>query len=251
MGLISASRNTDVPAALDADWLFRKIKEGTVKVLNRFNKTYYNVSLLPEDVDGYVFWSKQPSQKFLENLKTLDKPYYFNFTLNMYPCLEPNLLPLDDRIELFKQVSRQSPIKPVWRYDPLVLSNTHIIHTLLENAKYIGNALKGYTDQMVFSFMIVNAKIKSNLPDDCRTFSAEEQLYFVQRLLELDLPFKIQSCSQIVEGVERSTCVDGQKFGIKHKKHVGQRELCQCSTSRDVVGHRGICRLKCKYCYAV
>jgi len=86
-----------------------------------------HVSLRPNDVEAIVFWSKNPSP-MLQHLGELDKMgfyYYFQFSLNDYPrALEPNIPSLNDRIETFKDLSRFiGPLRVVWRYDPIIISN--------------------------------------------------------------------------------------------------------------------------------
>ena len=59
--IISISRRTDIPAYYSA-WLFRRLSEGFALVRNPMNPGQIRqVSLLPGDVDGIVFWSKNPA----------------------------------------------------------------------------------------------------------------------------------------------------------------------------------------------
>ena len=58
--LISASRRTDIPACF-SHWFFRRIEEGYVLVRNPMNPHQVSrVSLSPQDVDGIMFWTKNP-----------------------------------------------------------------------------------------------------------------------------------------------------------------------------------------------
>ena len=55
--IISCSRRTDIPAFL-MDWVIDKMKLGYVDVVNPFNrKQISRVSLNPEDVRCWVWWS--------------------------------------------------------------------------------------------------------------------------------------------------------------------------------------------------
>ena len=59
--IISASRRTDIPAA-HAEWMFRRLREGFALVRNPMNpRSVSRVSLAREDVDGIVFWTKDPA----------------------------------------------------------------------------------------------------------------------------------------------------------------------------------------------
>lgn len=68
--IISASRRTDIPAFY-SDWFYNRIKNGFVYVRNPINKNHISkVSLLPEHVDCFVFWTKNP-KPFIERLSEL------------------------------------------------------------------------------------------------------------------------------------------------------------------------------------
>jgi len=58
--IISASRRTDIPSFY-ADWFINRIRAGHCTVPNPRNRTQVShVSLLPEDVDVIVFWTRNP-----------------------------------------------------------------------------------------------------------------------------------------------------------------------------------------------
>ncbi|WP_141011145.1 DUF1848 family protein, partial [Escherichia coli] len=68
--IISASRRTDIPAFYH-DWFMNRIKEGFLLIRNPYN--YHQVkriSLLPEDIDAIVFWTRNPG-KMLSDLDLL------------------------------------------------------------------------------------------------------------------------------------------------------------------------------------
>ena len=83
------------------------------------------VSLLPEDVDCFVFWTKDPAN-FLPRLDLLDSRgycYYFQFTLTPYGRkLEPGMRDKREIARTFAELSeRLGRERVVWRYDPIVL----------------------------------------------------------------------------------------------------------------------------------
>ena len=90
--IISVSRRTDIPAFY-SEWFFNRIKEGFVYVRNPINKNQISkISLLPDDVDCFVFWSKNP-KPLLSKLDELNNyHFYFLFTINSYgKDLEPSV----------------------------------------------------------------------------------------------------------------------------------------------------------------
>ena len=104
--IISASRRTDIPAFY-SDWFFNRIQEGFVCTRNPVNpKQISRLSLTPDDVDGIVFWTKDPSP-ILSKLHLLsDYHFYFQFTLNPYgtdieenvPSKEKHIIPAFQRL---------------------------------------------------------------------------------------------------------------------------------------------------------
>lgn len=58
--IISASRRTDIPAFY-AEWFVRRVRAGYCEVPNPMNpRQVARVSLLPEEVDAIVFWTRSP-----------------------------------------------------------------------------------------------------------------------------------------------------------------------------------------------
>ena len=89
--IISVSRRTDIPAFY-GDWFMNRLKEGFVGYINPFGGQKYIVSLKPEDVICFVFWSKN-YEPFIEKLKIIedmDYKFYFNYTItglpNIFEC---------------------------------------------------------------------------------------------------------------------------------------------------------------------
>ncbi len=94
--IITASRRTDIPAFY-SQWFMSRIREGWCLVSNPFNpQQVMRVSLLPEDVEAIVFFTRNP-RPMMPHLKELDRRglrYYFHVTLTGYPrSLEPAGLP--------------------------------------------------------------------------------------------------------------------------------------------------------------
>ena len=55
------------------------------------------------NIEGIVFWTKNPKPMLNKLYKLSDYKYYFLYTLNAYPKeIEANLPPLEERIESFK-----------------------------------------------------------------------------------------------------------------------------------------------------
>ena len=70
--IISASRRTDIPAFY-AEWMIRRLRQGYCTVPNPINPNQVShISLLPQDVDVIVFWTRnaRPLMPHLEELNS-------------------------------------------------------------------------------------------------------------------------------------------------------------------------------------
>ena len=284
--ILSASRSTDIPAFY-ADWFMNRLKAGFCDWVNPFNREVYRVSFAKTRM--IVFWSKNP-RPMLERLDELEglgyRNYYFQFTLNDYERegLEPNVPPLASRIETFRKLSaRIGKERVIWRFDPLLLSESITVDTLLSRILAIGRQLKDCTEKLVFSFADIEAyrKVISNLRGTgCREFSQEDRETFVRGLVEInaELGLTLATCAEDVDlsryTILHNKCIDDDlmvrlfhddhplmdflgaeydMFGgwkiVKSKKDKGQRKACGCVVSKDI-GMYNTCPHLCRYCYA-
>ena len=219
--IISASRSTDIPAFY-ADWLMSRVKEGYVEWKNPFNGVPLYVAF--QNARLFVFWSKNP-KPMLQHLDYLDDKslnYYFQFTLNDYDVekLELQVPKVQYRIETFQTLSeRIGKEKVIWRFDPLILTDSIGVDELLRKTENIGNQLKNYTDKMVFSFadIALYKKVQSNLQKNhikYREFDEHTMNEYAVGLQELNKNwgFKIGTCAEKIPlekyGITHNKCVD-------------------------------------------
>jgi len=274
--IVSASRRTDIPAWF-SEWFMNRVREGFVCVQNPFRPGHTRrYSLRPEDVDAIVFWSKNP-RPLMDHLDELDAAgyrYYFQFTLNDYPSvLEPNLPPLEERVETFKALSRRlGPHRVVWRWDPIVISSRTPVEHHLEHFEKVAGALQGYSERVVISVLDFYGKVAARLERLAKeagiTFRDITHEAFRDELLDLAAAlkkiatqrgFQIYTCAETVDldcvGITRGACIDAELIGrllgarYEGRKDKGQRPQCLCTESVDI-GAYNTCRHKCVYCYA-
>ena len=221
--IISASRSTDIPAFY-SDWFLHRLKKGYSAWMNPFNGVKSYVSY--KHVRLIVFWSKNPEplldpSGILDYLTEHGINAYIQFTLNDYVSegIERGVPPLDKRIDTFKRlVDRLGFGKVIWRFDPLILTDSIDVDALLEKCSNIGEQLKGYTEKLVFSFADISdyRKVKSNLLAGgirYREFSETDMLTFSCGLQRLNKEW----------GLTLATCgerIDLDRFGIVHNKCV-------------------------------
>lgn len=228
--IISASRSTDIPAFY-AKWFINRLAAGYCIWYNPFNQKPMRICF--DKTKVVVFWTKNP-EPLIEYLPELDKRgirYYFQFTLNDYEAegFEPNVPTIEQRIETFKSLSTIiGKEKVIWRFDPLILTDTLTPRKLLNKIFHIGNKIKGYTDKLVFSFIDVRAyrKVQSNLIKEIPFFSKDNvetaeptgkmQEELVEGLAKLREYWKSEGWN-----IELATCgeeIDLDKYGIKHNR---------------------------------
>lgn len=228
--IISASRSTDIPAFY-ANWFINRLKAGYCVWYNPFNQKPMYVSF--ENTKVVVFWTKNP-EPMIEFLPELDKRgihYYFQVTLNDYEKegFEPNIPSLQKRIDTFKRLSQLvGKEKVIWRFDPLVLSDNLSPRQLLTKIYHIGNAIKGYTDKLVFSFVDVKAyrKVQNNLVKETPYFTkdnvetaepqGDKRYELVEGLVKLREYWKSEGWN-----IQLATCaeeIDLEQYDIEHNK---------------------------------
>jgi len=262
--IISASRRTDIPAFY-TEWFYNRIKDGFVYVRNPINKNQVSkVSLLPEHVDCFVFWTKNP-KPFIERLSELSEyKFYFQFTLNSY-CkdLEPNVPKKQDVIETFIELSQKiGKEKVIWRYDPILLSDKYTIDYHIKYFKSIAERVSPFTEKCVISFIDIYKKCERNLKNiSVQEISANEIEYLSGELKKIadEYNLSLETCAENVElsslGIGHNRCIDNDLIErilnkkIKSSKDKNQRNECGCIESIDI-GAYNTCKHGCLYCYA-
>jgi hypothetical protein len=173
-----------------------RLRQGYVRRVNPFHQKSEYISF--SKCRMIVFWSKNP-EPLIPNLKEIDAygiNYYFQFTLNDYEKerLEPNVPSLEERIETFQALSEKIGKKRViWRFDPLVLTDSINIDSLLERVERVAELIHAYTERLVISFVDIQAykKVRANLERgqvDYQEFSHELMTDAAGRLQVLNRP---------------------------------------------------------------
>lgn len=263
--ILSVSRRTDIPNYY-SDWFFNRIKEGFLYVRNPMNVHQISeIDLSPEVVDCIVFWTKNPKPMIdrLDELK--EYKYYFQFTLTGYgtdiECNVPHKK--DEMVPIFQKLSSKiGKEKVIWRYDPIIFNDKYTAEYHLKAFEQIANALNGYTDKCVISFVDVYAKNKKSMqPLNAYEMEEKQLLDFAKKLGEIAMEngMEIGSCAEAIDleqcGINHNCCIDAQLIEsiigcrIETCKDKNQRKECGCVESVEI-GTYNTCRNGCKYCYA-
>ncbi len=263
--IISASRRTDIPSYY-SEWFINRIKEGFLYVRNPMNiHQISKISLLPEVIDGIVFWTKNPLP-MMDKLHLFDRyTYYFQFTVNSYAQdIEPHVPNKNDIIiPAFRELSKiLGAGRVIWRYDPIILTEKYTIDYHVTYFEEIAKRLSGYTKKCVISFVDMYRNTQGNMKAfGLLPMGTKEMLELAQRLATIAEKYNIiiESCAEKINleqfGIAHGHCIDCGLFekllGCKLEldKDKNQREECGCMTSIDI-GTYNTCNNGCRYCYA-
>jgi hypothetical protein len=249
-----------------------RVRQGWCAVPNPFNRAQVSrVSLAPQDVDAFVFWTRNPRPLMpcLEELDGRGFRYLFLFTLIGYPGhIDPRSPRPEISIGNFHDLAaRIGPDKMTWRYDPILLSDVTGVEFHEKNFRRIARVLRGATHRCVISFVKVYRKARKRLaeavPGGLETFDPNhpriaELLYSISAAAKEE-GMRIFSCAGENDlspfGISPSRCIDGEFIGklfsipITAGKDPAQRVECGCAASRDI-GMYDTCLYGCAYCYA-
>jgi hypothetical protein len=267
--IISVSRRTDIPAFY-GDWFMGRLKDGFAGMLNPFNEQKYLVSLKPEDVTCFVFWSKNFSP-FLENLKIIDSlgyKFYFNYTVTALPNIFEGNVDKQSAIESLKQlVKTYSPQHINWRFDPIIISSICDRDFYLRAFEELASEFTGLVERCYFSFVTEYYKVKRNFEElekttgvtitDC---SKDFKIELANELAAIAECYGIRMyscCGDYLTGekIQKAHCIDGSIIerlffpeGLSYKEKP-TRDQCGCAESTDI-GTYDTCPHNCVYCYA-
>lgn len=284
--IISVSRRTDIPAFY-SEWLKNRVRAGYCTVVNPFNRRVSRVSLKPEDVLCFVFWTKNPApllaDEELFSILEHDYAFYFLFTLNGYPEeLEPALYPRkNDILKTFALLSeRVGSSRVVWRYDPIIISDITDFAWHRNNFSTLAESLQGKTRRVIVSVVDIYRTVARRFETLKKTrgisirlkreLSASPQFRDLMKFMRAEASgrgMEIQKCCESLSledaGIPPGKCIDdiligeildaapgrALREGNIYRKDPGQREGCLCTMSREI-GAAHTCGHRCVYCYA-
>ena len=264
--IISASRRTDIPAFY-APWLMNRIRAGYCYYPNpMYPATFYRVSLLKEDVSGFVFWTRHPAP-LIPYLPELDKagfPYYFQYTVTGYPeNIDGSSPPLETAIKTFMALSKAiGPERVVWRYDPIILNTEISAPWHRSNFRRLADAIGSSAHHLVISivdpYMKTQRRLGSAENGVCYSTGAYSDVLNWIAMEAADRNLRVESCAEAslnIAGIAPGRCIDAQllnKISGQESSSLSlhkQREGCLCHGSVDI-GVNNSCGFGCRYCYA-
>jgi len=271
--IISASYKTDIPAFY-GNWLISRFMEGSCTVRNPYNNRSFRVDLGRQEVDGVVFWTRDPAP-FFEGFRWFrDRgyPFYVHFTITGYPeILEPRVPDMTQGIASLRELSRIFGKEClVWRYDPLLFTTETDRSFHFSRFSHIASELAPWCNEVVISFAQFYRKTRRQLdilkerkildwwdPQDEAKIDMARELAGIA----VEKGLKLSLCGQrdlLSPGVADASCIDpfrlsrvaGYRIRWPEKRSHRPGEGCGCYRSRDI-GSYNTCSHGCIYCYAV
>lgn len=264
--IVSVSRRTDIPAFY-GEWFINRLRAGEVLVRNPLNrKQVSSIPLSRDNVDAFVFWTKDPGP-FLQYLPEIEErgfPFYFTITINPYDqSIEGSVPRKKDILKSVEELAhRIGPKRIIWRYDPVIFTEELNRAYHLKWFDYLAGRLQGMTEKCVFSFLADYDKISEFVREKgVRRKETGERKIFVGEMAVIaeKRSLVLASCALPEDygdlGVVANRCVDPELveslcgYPIKAVKDKSQRKACGCVESRDI-GTYNTCLHSCLYCYA-
>ena len=262
--IISCSYKDDTPAFFSKEF-FENYRRGLVMLQTNYGKQKA-ISLKPEDVACIVFWTKNPSDHFIENMQSLRSPFYIQWTISGYGTdIEPNVPEKNKVIGRFQHVSQLiGASRTWWRYDPVLINDFYNVDYHKRRFDVMARCLKGYTERCVVSFLDEYGKIMEYVRAGAMRAPTTEEIHelaasFAASAAENGIT--VQTCSEgrydlTAYGIEEAPCVDAafieKEFGVNLDKSIktpSSFRQCKCAVNTDI-GYYHRCRHGCKYCYA-
>ena len=215
-------------------------------------------------VDAIGFCTKNPAPFFSYLDLVKDYGQYWYVTITPYgKDIEPGVPDKKEVMESFKFLSKTVGINRIgWRYDPIFVNEKYTVDFHIEAFTKMAENLKGYTNQVVISFIDIYEKVKKNFPD-VMAVSAEDKIRLGQEIIRIAKAnnMVVKPCAEgdflAKFGADCSGCMTVDMYEKAISAHLNvpksnvkpARATCACYLGADI-GAYDTCRHFCKYCYA-
>lgn len=260
--IINTGQRTDIPAFY-ARWFLKRLQAGFVCVRNPYNPSQVSrYRLSPDVVDCIGFCTKNPLPMlpYLDRLQDYGQYWYVSIT-PYGRDLEPNVPDKHRLLDAFRQLSQKvGKLRVGWRYDPILLTDRYTPEYHLRAFRTMAEALAGFTDTVVISFVDCYPKVLQNFPE-LQAVPRAVRLQLGQELVRIaaDCGMGLRTCAEGDElapyGADCSGCMKLSDYEraigktLLAPKRKGARAECACYLGCDI-GAYSTCRHFCRYCYA-
>ena len=261
--ILHTGMRTDIPAFY-APWLVNRLRAGEVCVRNPYDArqvTRYHID--PQVVDLIAFCTKNPTPllPYMQILAPFGQFWYV--TITPYGRdIEPNVPAWQEVVRSFRQLSAVVGTHAVgWRYDPIIMDERHTIDWHRRMFAAMAEALAGWTEMVVISFVMRYAKTRRNFPE-VRAVTHAEQLALGAYIIGTAKTYgmTVYTCGEgrallAALGADTGGCMMPRIYEralgrhIRFPKYQHQRKECDCYLGADI-GAYDSCPHLCRYCYA-
>lgn len=264
--IISVSRRCDIPAT-HASWFLHCLRTGRASFTHPYTRARLTVSLAPQDVIGFVFWSKDFSNfhEVLAEVRSRGYLFYCLYTITgLGEPFERHATSVDDRIHDFQKLADHfGPDCVVWRFDPIVLTPTITTRDTLMRFAEIARRLSSCTRTCIVSFVQQYPHVQRRLATrgvqlDDPPFEEKQRLLQQMANVACYYGISLHVCCQdefVTGPIKKAHCVDIWRFRqlalapLPNVPRQPSRPHCGCSASIDI-GSYHACPHACLYCYA-
>lgn len=263
--ILSVSRRTDIPAFY-LDWFIRRLDEGHVLIRNPVRpRQVARVSLDPAEIEGIVFWTKNPAPLLARRARFAEMPYYVQCTITAYGAdIEPGIPDkMQHVIPHFQQLSDAiGPHRMLWRYDPILINGCYTADRHIDTFTAYARALEGYAQRCVISFVDAYQGMQRHAAAlALKPIGPQQMVAMASAMADIagQHGMTVEACAEAVDlsacGVSRGKCVDAALLSriagvpVQARAEKGQRPACGCDASIDI-GAYDTCPGGCLYCYA-
>lgn len=265
--IISVSRRTDI-LAFYSKWFKNVLKSKYISIKHPFKHSILSVSFAPEEILGFVFWSRYP-KGLISVLDFIDKTFstnhYINFTINDYPReIEPRKPNLEKVLYLVNYLfDRYGENYIKWRFDPIIISNFTSKCFIIEKFFFLSKLLSGKVRTCIVSFLDLYKKVNKRISNSgkiiLKNIEFHEQVELILQLKEIassnNIEIKLCCESELANAlnIKQASCVNPYQFTNNYfgsSKIAPTRTGCTCFKSIDI-GFYNSCLFDCIYCYGI
>ena len=255
-------------------WFMARLKAGMAAYRNPFfpSQPPIRVSLAPQDVAAWVFWSKNygPFLRHAADIAAMQRPALLHFTINNYPeALEPLKPTPDALVQTWDTLAQHFDARGIiWRYDPIVFTSVTPPQWHKDNFAMLAHKLEGRATRVITSVVSMYRKTRRRLRDASENHgftlhtpdeaAIRDVLMFMRECAgRHGMDMQVCSSPQLeAQGFRPAACIDPMllvQLGMPRAyvpRPAPSREGCRCVQVRDI-GAYDTCALGCRYCYAV
>lgn len=232
------SRWTDLPGAR-WEWFKEQLGQGSMVAFDQRDAMPDRWSLAPEDVLGFVFWTKNPANLIKD--RDLILPHYksvVHMTLTGWTEVELGAPTLYQGLDLMEKTVAAG-FETTWRFSPIPM-----VEDVLDRFEAIAATVEGLGLKEVFvSFLQNNDRLPERRSDEVKF----ELLHAMSDCTNLRIKLCAEDRLTIPHTVAKGVCESAERFGASGPP---PREGCGCAYSIDPFTVNESCTMGCLFCYA-